>query len=54
MRKCLLCQCPVDDSRDFCTPCYQKRIRQIEQIMDKPTVIDKQMYEYWKKNRAPR
>jgi hypothetical protein len=43
MRKCLLCKCPVDDYRDFCTPCYQKRIRQIEEMMEKLTVIDNRM-----------
>ena len=53
MRKCLLCECPVDDHRDFCTPCYQKRIRQIEESMEKLTVIDKQMLEYWKENKIP-
>jgi len=53
MRKCLLCECPVDDHRDFCTPCYQKRIRQIEESLEKLTLIDKQMLEYWKENKIP-
>ncbi len=50
MRKCLLCECPVDGHREFCTPCYQKRIRQIEEMMQKLKVIDKQMLEYWNEN----
>ncbi|HMK51840.1 MAG TPA: hypothetical protein VK551_04985 [Thermodesulfobacteriota bacterium] len=54
MRKCLICECPVDDYRDFCTPCYQKKIRQIEEMIEKLTVIDNRVLEYWKKNKIPR
>jgi hypothetical protein len=35
MRKCLICEAPVADNRDFCTPCYQKKIYEIEEEMSK-------------------
>jgi hypothetical protein len=54
MRKCLLCECSVDDYRDFCTPCYQKKIRQIVEMLEKLTVIDSRVLEHWKKNKIPR
>jgi len=33
MRKCLVCGVPVDDHRDFCTRCYQKKIYEIAEEM---------------------
>ena len=35
MRKCLICEAPVDGNKDFCTPCYQKKIYEIEEEMSK-------------------
>ena len=33
--KCLICGVQIDDHRDFCTPCYQKKIYEIEEEMSK-------------------
>lgn len=30
-KKCLLCKSPIDDHRDYCTPCFQKKISEIEE-----------------------
>ena len=35
MKKCLLCKAPIDDHRDFCARCYQRKISEIEQMMEK-------------------
>ena len=35
MKKCLLCKAPIDDHRDFCARCYQRKISELEQMMEK-------------------
>ena len=34
-RNCLICGVQVDDNRDFCTPCYQKKIWEINEMVNK-------------------
>ena len=35
MKNFLICGVQVDDNMDFCTPCYQKKIYEIEEEMGK-------------------